>query len=199
MVTDGCLSKDGRHLDFTSKDKEQIDNFLTCLNLTCKISDKVSGKGNRCLRVQFSNVLFYQFLVSVGLTPAKSKTLGEIKIPDEYFFDAILRGCFDGDGCFYSYWDPRWRSSHMFYVEFVSASIKHLEWVRNQLQSKTAVFGHLTKNKTNTFYQLKYAKKEALEIIKRMYYNPDVVCLSRKKNKVQKALNIEREQQLRYT
>ena len=67
--------------------------------------------------------------------PRKSLTMGKLKIPNKYFFD-FLRGCFDGDGCFYSYWDPRWRSSHMFYLEFVSASKKHINWLQNELKKK---------------------------------------------------------------
>lgn len=54
-----------------------------------------------------------------------------MKIPGKYFFD-YLRGCFDGDGCFYSYWDPRWRSSHMFYLEFISASKNHIDWLQKK-------------------------------------------------------------------
>lgn len=36
MTTDGCLSKDKRHIDFTSKDLEQILNFQKCLNIHVK-------------------------------------------------------------------------------------------------------------------------------------------------------------------
>lgn len=42
-------------------------------------------------------------------------------------------------------------------------------------------------------------KKEAMVIIKKMYYNPNVTCLSRKKLKIEKALKIERKQQKTYT
>ena len=32
ITTDGSLSKDGRHISFTSKDKEQVKNFKFCLD-----------------------------------------------------------------------------------------------------------------------------------------------------------------------
>ena len=67
--------------------------------------------------------------MSIGLMPNKTKIIGAVKIPNNYFFD-FLRGHFDGDGTFYSYWDPRWRSSHMFYVVFASASLKHIIWLQ---------------------------------------------------------------------
>lgn len=127
LATDGCLSPPGHLINLTSLDIEQLQNFCKCIGLEIHIGKKSSSAGKekkyRC--VQLKNVFFYEFLVSVGLTPAKSKTLGPLKIPRRYFFH-FLRGVFDGDGCTYSYWDPRWRSSFMYYVCFVSASEKFI-------------------------------------------------------------------------
>jgi len=156
-----------------------------------------SSKEKIYYNVQFGDVKFYDFLLSIGLSKAKSKTIGVIKIPGRYFFD-YLRGSFDGDGSFYSYWDPRWRSSHMFYVEFISASKKHIDWLQKKLMEKIGIYGHITKTGKKICYQLKYAKKEAVVVIKKMYYNPDVVCLSRKRKKIEKALEAESRQQDKY-
>jgi len=199
LVTDGCLYNDGRHLSLVTKDLEQAENFKKCLGLKVKIGKKSSGSTTekKYHKVQFGDVLFYRFLLGIGLTPAKSKTIKEVLIPDQYFFD-YLRGCFDGDGCFYSYWDPRWRSSHMFYVEFVSASFEHIKWLQEKIFIKAGIKGHTTTANEHSFFQLKYAKKEALVIIKKMYYNPRVVCLSRKRIKIKKALEIEKIQQRKY-
>ena len=101
IATDGCLSK-GHLIDLTSKDREQLENYIKCLGINNKIGKKDSGQGKTAFRVQFRNVFFYNFLVSLGLSPAKSKTIGVLKIPNKYFFD-FLRGSFDGDGCSYSY------------------------------------------------------------------------------------------------
>lgn len=199
LVTDGCLYNDGRHMSLTTKDIEQAENFKNCLGLKVKNGLKSGGASKKkdCYHIQFGDVLFYKFLESIGLSQAKSKTIGIIKIPDKYFFD-YLRGCFDGDGTFYSYWDPRWRSSHMFYLEFVSASKKHIKWLQSILEKKIGVKGHITSDGKKSTQQLKYAKKEALVVINKMYYNPRVICLSRKKTKIQKALEIERIQQKEY-
>jgi len=200
IVSDGCLYNDGRHISLTSKDIQQAKNFKKCLGLNVKIGLKSSGTQKEKIynNVQFGDVNFYKFLNSIGIESAKSKTIGEVLIPNKYFFD-YLRGCFDGDGCFYSYWDPRWRSSHMFYLEFVSASKKHIDWLQSKIKARTRVVGHITKGtKVKPFFQLKYAKKEALVIIEKMYYNPKVICLSRKKLKIQKALKIEKKQQSMY-
>ena len=188
IATDGCLSSDGRHFDFTSKDVDLIKILLKCLGIKNKICRKISGFSKRyCARVQFGDVVFYNFLLEIGLTPAKSKTMGGIRIPKRYFFD-FLRGLFDGDGSFYSYYDPRWKSSFMFYTVFVSASRKHINWLRKKLAQNLKIKGHITYNGHKSVLQLKYAKKESLKIIKKMYYNDEVACLKRKRLKVKKAL-----------
>ncbi len=199
IASDGCLYNDGRHMSLTSKDIDQAENFKRCLGLTVKIGRKANGtsKEKKYCHVQFGGIAFYEFLLSIGLTPAKSKTMGAIAVPDEYFFD-FLRGSFDGDGCFYSYWDPRWRSSHMFYVEFVSASEKHIDWIRGSVARLSGVIGSKTVSAKIPMYSATYAKRDSLEIIKKMYYSQDVVCLPRKKLKIEKALAVEREQQSKY-
>jgi hypothetical protein len=187
ITTDGCLSSDKRHISLVSKDKEQIDNFIECLGLTNSIGNHNVGSINPALRVQFGDVLFFRFLVSIGLTPHKSKTLRGIKVPNKYFFD-FLRGHFDGDGTFYSYWDPRWRSSFMFYTCFDSASKMHIEWLRSKIKQRLGISGHITKSINDSVYQLKYAKADSLKLLPKLYYDDGVVCLSRKRTKIEKVL-----------
>ncbi|MCK9351650.1 MAG: hypothetical protein WCT49_05660 [Candidatus Paceibacterota bacterium] len=189
LASDGCLSGDGRHIIFTSKDREQAENFRKALNITYKLGKKASGATleKKYFLVQFCDVLFYEYLLSIGFTPNKSKTIGEIQIPEEYFFD-FLRGSFDGDGSFHSYYDPRWKSSFMFYTIFVSASKKHIDWLRNEIYKRLKIQGHITHGKTASVYQLKYAKADSSKILKSMYNGDEAICLSRKRQKVEKAL-----------
>lgn len=106
ITTDGCLSKDGRHIDLTSKDLEQIENFSKILGLKNKVGLKMNGYSSRqYYRIQFGDVKFYQFLLRIGLTPHKSKTLNSLTVPNKYFRD-FLRGLLDGDGHIRTYWDP---------------------------------------------------------------------------------------------
>lgn len=190
LATDGCLLNDGRHIDITSKDVEQLKNVLLCLGIKNKIGKKSSGYGRdkKYPRIQFGDVVFYKFLLGIGLTPAKSKTIGALAIPDKYFFD-FLRGSFDGDGCFYSYYDPRWKASFMFYVVFNSASKKHIDWLRGVLYRKLKVKGHITNDGRSTF-MLRYAKRESLRILRKMYHDSKAVCLKRKNLKIKRALAI---------
>ena len=191
LATDGNLSPDGRHFDFTSKDKEQLRNFMKCLGIKVKIGYKISGyTGKKSPHIQFGDVNFYRFLLDIGFMPKKSKIISEIKIPNKYFFD-FLRGHLDGDGTFFSYWDPRWKSSFMFYTVFISASKRHIDWIRNELFELLKIKGHIARDSKKSTYQLKYAKAESLKLLPKIYYNSGIVCLSRKRLKIEKALKIE--------
>lgn len=190
IATDGCLSSSGRHINLTSKDTEQLQNFMRCIGREIKISTKKSSFVPKGITyVQFGDVVLYDFLLSIGLTPHKTKTISKLAIPEEYFFD-FLRGHHDGDGSFYSYYDPRWRSSFMFYLQFISASKTHVEWIRSELYRRLGVKGHITSSKGSCVIQLKYAKAESIKVLKKMYPRPDVICLSRKRLKIERALRI---------
>lgn len=192
LVTDGNLSPDRRHIVFTSKDLELINKFQKSLRINFHIGRKASSSQGvkKYFVVQIGDVNFYKFLLSVGLMPNKTKIIKEIKIPRKYFFD-FLRGHLDGDGSFYSYWDPRWKSSYMFYTAFVSASINHINWLREAILNLCNAKGHITKSVNDSVYQLKYAKAESLKLLRKIYYNNRVVCLSRKRIKIEKALAVE--------
>lgn len=192
LVSDGSISKNGRHIVFTSKDAEQIKNFVQALD----IHDKTIGYtkcrnkygDSEVARVQFGDVLFYQFLLSIGFMPNKSKVIGEVKVPKKYFFD-FLRGSFDGDGCTYSYFDPRWKSSFMFYTTFVSASYTHVLWLQEEISSRLSISGHITGTSKSGVYQLKYAKADSLKLLRQMYSGKNLLYLGRKRLKIDRMLH----------
>lgn len=199
LVTDGNLSSDGRHIIFTSKDLELIYKFQKSLEINFHIGRKSSGSQSykKYYVVQIGDILFYKFLLDIGLMPNKTKIIGKIKIPKEYFFD-FLRGHFDGDGSFYSYWDPRWRSSYMFYTVLISASKNHIQWLRESIYKFLKIKGHIAKSVNEPVYYLRYAKEESLKLLSKLYYNPDVICLSRKRIKIGKSLKVNNKQSLNY-
>ena len=187
ISSDGCLSKDGRHIDLTSKDEEQLTNFCEALGRNLPISTKPNGHGDTAYRVQFSDVALYDFLNSSGLTPHKSFTMPALKIPDRYFVD-FLRGNFDGDGSVYGFVDTRWRSSFMYYVCFVSASRTFIEYLEQKICSICGV-GSKSINQAGSIYKIAYAKKDAAILFQKMYYSKDIVALSRKRRKLEGYIN----------
>jgi hypothetical protein len=191
LVSDGNLSPDGRHIVFTSKDIELIILFQKALNIQGHIGKKSSGtmKEKKYFVSQFSDVLFYDFLLSIGLMPNKSKILGQIEIPSEYFFNFLL-GAFDGDGCTYSYFDPRWKSSFMFYTVFVSASKEHVLWIQKEIFNRLSISGHITGGTKRLFYQLKYAKADSLVLLRALYPKKNIPSLPRKLLKIEEMLRI---------
>ncbi|OHA48686.1 MAG: hypothetical protein A2806_01000 [Candidatus Terrybacteria bacterium RIFCSPHIGHO2_01_FULL_48_17] len=186
IATDGCLSKDGRHIDFTSKDRELVETFKRCLGVTAKTGRKTSGyNGKKYFRVQFGDVLFYKWLLEIGLMAKKSTVLESLKVPEKYFPD-FLRGNFDGDGTIYAYWDSRWRSSYMFYIAFASASLPYLEWLRALTKRLIGIKGRIIP--MSGVWGLRFAKQESLQLIRVMYYTGEVPHLLRKRRKIERIL-----------
>ena len=190
ITTDGSLSSDKRHIDFSSKDLDQVENLVKILDLKNRITIKKGSYSSEkaYYRVQFGNVVLYRFLESIGITSNKTKTIGELRIPDDYFFD-FLRGHLDGDGYTYSFWDSKWKTSFRLYCAFLSASESHLVWIRDQIKKLLRLEGTV-RFKGKSTHELKYAKKSSVTILKSIYYSDDLVCLERKRFKITKALSI---------
>ncbi|MBI3914712.1 MAG: hypothetical protein HY327_11085 [Chloroflexi bacterium] len=190
LVTDGNLSPDGRHIDFTSKDRELIETFKSCLSIDNRIGLKVGGfsKPTVAYHVQFGDVGLYRWLLSIGVTPKKSKTIGAVEIPDEYFFD-FLRGHLDGDGTIRKYPDPVYPKAQRLYVSFISASYQHLVWLQSRIETLLGLTGFL-QEQTRSF-ELTYAKQESMLLLRMMYYSTDLPCLERKRRIVQEFQTVD--------
>ncbi len=178
ITTDGNLSPDGRHLELTSNDLDQLIAFKECLNIKNKIGYKFSGyAGTKTARIQFGDVSFYKFLLDIGLTPNKSKTLKELNIPDYFFFD-FLRGCIDGDGSIDVHKHKESRHLQL-KIRLFSASLPFLDWVQNKVQALTSVEGGWIR-KNGGIYALEYGKADSIKVMKLMYYPGFGFCLKRK-------------------
>lgn len=184
MASDGCLYNDGRHLNLTSQDLEQLDTLKKCLSLTNKISWKPCGRnGEMGSQVQWGDVVLYKWFVSIGITPKKTFTLAKVDVPDRYFFD-YLRGDFDGDGTSHAYWDTRWHSSVSLYIKFYCASGKHLEWINRTVNRLIGIEGVMEKRKRGRVEALIFSKTKAWPLYQAMYYREGLPLLSRKKEKL---------------
>ncbi len=181
IATDGNLSKDLRHLTITSKDYEMVINCKKCLGIDNKIGMGVRGtsKEKKYYVLQFGNKNLFEFLVELGLTPRKSKIIGELKIPEKYF-PHFFRGCIDGDGSISISHHPE--SKHLQYkIRLCSASKNFLDWI---LVSSQKIFmiqgGSISKGNISSVYTLTFAKKDSIKILKVIYFK-NVLCLSRKR------------------
>lgn len=199
LATDGNLSGDGRHIIMRSSDIDLLEIFKNCLNLNNKIGRTQNGKVVS-YRVQFGNIQFYNWLLKIGLFPAKSYTIREINIPDKFFRD-YLRGSIDGDGNICTYVDRyniyrgRGYTTQRLFIRIVSASRKHIAWQRSKIKNITGLSGALIKNNPADehrvpIWELKFAKKESLQLIDWIYYRPDIPCLERKRKIAQEAIEV---------
>ena len=189
IATDGNLSGNGRAVSITSKDLDLLETVRACLDLRTRISPVKGGYGTTCYRVQWSDRRFYGGLVGIGLTPAKSLTLGPLVIPNECFVD-FFRGCVDGDGTVLVYIDryhTRTGTKYVYerlYVSLVSASRPFLEWIQATAHRLVGVSGTINTKRNRDrrpISILRYAKAESIRVIGWMYYAPEVPCLARKR------------------
>lgn len=191
LVTDGNLSPDGRHFDFTSNDKDLIETFKQCLSLTNRIGRKRSGYTGRkeAFRVQFGNTTLYRQLLQIGLMPKKSKQMGVLQIPDAYFFD-FLRGHLDGDGSIKKYNDPVYPRSRRLYTTFLSASPTHAHWLKERINDLLHIEGRVRKGRR--VYILTYSKHASLLLLHHIYNTSDTMRLERKFRIAQEFISMPR-------
>ncbi len=180
ITTDGNLSKDGRHIIFVSKDLSLVKLFKRCLNLKNKISTKTSGYSNKkgiYYYTQFGNVNFYRNLITIGLCTNKSKRIGQLCIPKGYFAD-FLRGHLDGDGTIRAYNDYAFPNSKRLYVNFLSASKKHMVWLQKSIYGIYKIKGKI--RIAPRTWILIYAKTKSEILLKNIYYKQNIPFLRRK-------------------
>lgn len=179
IVTDGNLSTDGRHINFTSKDEELVLLFKACLNLSNKIGKKARGGEleKKYFVVQFGDINFYRFLLDIGLTPAKSKTIGALKIDNDFFSD-FLRGCIDGDGSIRTARHPE--SQHpQLQLRLYSASPIFLKWIKEKINHNVPISGGWIKPAVS-IWVLAFGKSDSIKLINFLYYNNCKCYLERK-------------------
>lgn len=181
IATDGNLSSNGRHISFTTKDLQLAELYKSCLNLTNTIGKKARGgeKIKKYYVVQFGDVNFYEYLLTIGITPRKSRTLSDIKVPKDFFAD-FMRGCIDGDGNISISDHPESRHKQL-KVRLYSASPDFLIWIHTMIRELWNIQGgHIYRDPMKNVSELSYAKTDGGKILKIMYYSKDVACLKRK-------------------
>jgi len=189
IASDGNLSRKPSRICIVSKDVDLLETVRRCLALEAPIRRHLGGFGHLSHHLAWSNSSLYDWLLDIGLTPAKSLTLGPLNVPDRYFVD-FLRGCIDGDGSVLTYIDRYHTATNeryvyeRLYVSLNSASAAFLDWVLARLRRLLPVRGSIqVKRRTDhrPMYRLRFAKADSIRILRRMYYSPDVPCLTRKR------------------
>ena len=176
IATDGCLSGDGRHIDITSKEFDFLKTVKESTRISNRITEKYNTKNQKSYHIQIGNKGFYEFLLSIGLTPNKSLTLRNIKVPGDFFAD-FLRGVIDGDGCIRTWIHPL-NKKEQWSLRIYSGSERFINWLKDKIMDYFEVKGKIHYN-SQTVWVLKYGKMAARELARQCYYK-DCLTLGRK-------------------
>src|SRR5437763_884313 len=96
-ATDGCLYTGLRKISFKSSDRELVALYLRLLGRTNAVKEKKTRTGGVVYCAEFGDARLYRWMLTIGLMPRKSLTLGALDVPGEFLAPA-LRGLFEGDG-----------------------------------------------------------------------------------------------------
>ncbi len=188
IATDGCLSR-GRTIAFKSMDRELVTLLLESLGKRNRVSAARTRSDGIAYVTQIGDVALYRWLLTIGLTPRKSLTLGAIDVPDSVLLD-LTRGLLDGDGSILNetaradtgrrddyYWE-------YLRTKFVSASRVHVEWLQTRLRAHVGLNGYIEWSRRgdgrSDMYALRYGKRESVKLLPLLYADPDAPRLRRK-------------------
>ncbi|TMF65438.1 MAG: hypothetical protein E6I20_05855 [Chloroflexi bacterium] len=178
IATDGCLSKDMRHITLTSGDLQLVETYLATLGRPIRYRTDLRGKAPVYDAI-FSDVELFDWLLSVGLQPRKSLVPGAIDVPDPHLA-SLVRGLLDGDGTIsvFTHAPTRRRYPNYLYerlgITFNSASSSHIEWLRSRLLAAYGVRGSIQmwrKEGRHDQYKLRYAKYASIFLLNRLYHD----------------------------
>ncbi|MDD5155104.1 MAG: hypothetical protein PHF11_01295 [Candidatus Omnitrophica bacterium] len=192
ITTDGNLCKDGRHILFTTTDRQLANVFKGCLGIKNKIMmTSPSGFGRKnAYRINFGNVKLYRWLQKIGMVSNKMNFKGKLNIRGGYFVD-FLRGHLDGDGSIFTCTDRymaykgRRYVYNRLYTNFISTNRRQIKWIRSRIKEILNIQGSLTsylkKDRKIPIWQLRFAKNDSLKLLHWIYYKPTLPCLNRKR------------------
>lgn len=165
LATDGNIYKNRVKLSVQQSDK----NWLELYAKLCGLNILNDPKG--MLHVSFKNRRVKDYLVSLGITPAKSKTL--------YYKGNInwdfVRGVIDGDGTI--------TKATPINIRIFSASYSFLEQLRSFFTSE-GIETTINFNRNRVHQLAIYRIKSVIEVYTKLYYHKEVPCLGRKRDKL---------------
>jgi len=183
VTADGNLSPDGRHITFVSADLELHETYKQCLGISNK-----TGRHGSAFHTTFGDVVFYRWLLGIGLMPKKTFRVKKVDVPDKYFAD-FARGFLDGDGSITVYLDKYNVRKHQkkkyaywrLYVRLHSGNRPLLEWMQDKIKELLSIKGTIVAS--GSIWAIQYAKRESLRFLSWVYYHRNAPCLERKRAK----------------
>jgi len=172
FYADGAITKDHVGFWLNALEKPFLDILLSWFT---DARSKVYS--NRCVWSTTCNELRYE-LMSFGLTRRKLLTIRVPSIPNEHTPD-FIRGYFDGDGCASLRKKDNWLT-----VEIFSGSKLFLIDIEKILERINIGCKLRRENQSANVWRLKIKARSIKRFAKYIYYNEEVFCLNRKRNKI---------------
>lgn len=175
LASDGNLEKDNNCVIVTTTDLEIVDNVRQLVGLPNHhlTTYQPVYPHKQVYILQICDHAFRSFVEGLGLTPKKALSLTQLNIPDEIFVD-FFRGEMDGDGS----WSvvKGWRGVKYLRAKVTSKSGQYLDWLQSTVERLTGLTG------TRSGYGLVYNGKNAERLGEWLYYAPNLLSLSRKRD-----------------
>lgn len=166
VATDGCLSRSRRHVALVAKDREFLEMIRDRCRITNKVCEHFNGQGQLSHGINICGRSYWEELARIGLTPAKSKTMGALNVPDRMMPD-FFRGVVDGDGSIRRWTHPG-NGGEQWSLRIYSASPAFLEWLKSSLTRLIGIEGKIHHGH-DSVWVLKYGKIAAQRALRACY------------------------------
>lgn len=162
-----------RSINVSQKDPEILRKILMLMNSNVKILQKRDG----IYYFHIYSTKIYEDLISLGLSPAKSRIVKFPEVPPEYA-KHFIRGCWDGDGSVFF----EKRRPHYLKADFVSGSRKFIKSMVDYLKKSGLPERTIYKTKgSRPSYHIKYSGSQCKKLYHFFYDNvPESLYLKRK-------------------
>lgn len=166
IAADGCLEQAGcdkqtMRISFSNKEQELIDWMAAWMPRS-----HVYPASHGIYQVCSTWPNFYRFLLSIGLSPAKSLVMAELQIPDRWFFD-FYRGLHDGDGTTHYH-------KGSLHLAVQSHAPQFRTWLRQSIERLAAVY---VSEETTSLHLYGHVAERFASLV----WKPGVTCLERKR------------------
>lgn len=207
LYTDGYVSSvDNRwgvelsYIDFSHLEKLNQDLDSNIQIKTRKRDDRgksVSGRGtiksatHSCM-LTYNNKKMHTSLVDKGVVPNKTKIMNfpkDAQVPRKYLRD-FIRGLYDGDGCYCRHGNKvDGKEYTKIEVSFTCASYDFILRLQSTILEECGVNMNIRCVRENELWVLRTSKKKnVVDFLQYLYYDEDVRCLFRKKEKSKELL-----------
>lgn len=177
IASDGSISKNNNRIKIglSIKDISQLELIKKIMDIDYPIKIYTNKDNFEIAELVWTCEQHKKDLAKYGVVPKKTYSFKfPLNLSKKYWPD-FIRGYFDGDGCITGI-KPEWK--------ICSYKKDVLEKINTFFEENGIEAVNIHKRNTQDLYDLRYSSKESLiKIYKLLYYNNDVPCMLRKKEK----------------